>query len=512
MAVEFRCVHALDVRDTGLVTAAVEHLHRVLEDISALGQVVDEEVAGGIAGGFVVGQAVLIFVAGKHIDRLGAAAPLILQVDKFHVAVGSQNQAHNEFVSRLEIAVERLEHLTRFFVLTNVDLLGQAQRGGSVRGDFGHVLEVLPVHAAPCDAGVVLGHLHLAKRRGDFAAAKFLLIKSGAGLDVFRFNLFAVQRHLNEFGGGKQVVAAEKDRVDGIGGGLGGFPCLRLLLLDEPDLAFAHGLLVLGNFVKHLDHHGLSLDRCAVPPPRVLGVAPEHAEFLGGETMLEDRRDDVGRRFLVGEPMQRDADVRLGLAVAQRQPILFALTDKVVECSLVRGRDRLVFQVKTAAVKVERDGLGEVVFVQISLALESVVPLLNPVIEPDQCLDREADVHVLDSEMPQSCKAGGDVEGDVIVAAAAGHPWPATVRILRLGELVEQPLGIGVEPVFIEQDTDIPPGLTFIFRFAHPGRLEQEQALEVFVFLEWTVKCVGSLPQVKHASDARVGVGDVRSE
>ena len=75
------------------------------------------------------------------------------------------------------------------------------------------------MHAAPCDAGVVLGHLHLAKRRGDFAAAKFLLIKSGAGLDVFRFNLFAVQRHLNEFGGGKQVVAAEKDRVDGIGGG-----------------------------------------------------------------------------------------------------------------------------------------------------------------------------------------------------------------------------------------------------------------------------------------------------
>ena len=38
--------------------------------------------------------------------------------------------------------------------------------------------------------------------------------------------------------------------------------------------------------------------------------------------MLEDRRDDVGRRFLVGEPMQRDADVRLGLAVAQCQPIL----------------------------------------------------------------------------------------------------------------------------------------------------------------------------------------------
>ena len=70
----------------------------------------------------------------------------------------------------------------------------------------------------------------------------------------------------------------------------------------------------------------------------MFGVAPEHAEFLGGETMLENRRDDVGRRFLVGEPMQRDADVRLGLAVAQRQPILFALTDKVVECSIVCSR------------------------------------------------------------------------------------------------------------------------------------------------------------------------------
>ena len=101
---------------------------------------------------------------GKHVDRLGAAAPLILQVDKFHVAVGPQNQAHDEFVARLEVAVERLEYLTRFFILTYVDLLGQAQRGGGVRGDLGHVLEVLPVHAAPGDAGVVLGHLHLAKR------------------------------------------------------------------------------------------------------------------------------------------------------------------------------------------------------------------------------------------------------------------------------------------------------------------------------------------------------------
>ena len=55
VAVEFRGVHALDVGDTGLVTAAVEHFHRVLEDVGALGKVVDEEVAGGVSGGLVVG-------------------------------------------------------------------------------------------------------------------------------------------------------------------------------------------------------------------------------------------------------------------------------------------------------------------------------------------------------------------------------------------------------------------------------------------------------------------------
>ena len=45
VAVELRGVHALDIRDAGLITAAMEHLYRILKDVGALGKIVDEEVA-----------------------------------------------------------------------------------------------------------------------------------------------------------------------------------------------------------------------------------------------------------------------------------------------------------------------------------------------------------------------------------------------------------------------------------------------------------------------------------
>ena len=76
----------------------------------------------------------------------------------------------------------------------------------------------------------------------------------------------------------------------------------------------------------------------------------------------------------------------------QREPILCP-DRKVVDCNLVRSRDRLVFQVKTAAVKVERDGLGELFcpdFLAVSCtSFESVISRTSA--------GREADVHVLDS-------------------------------------------------------------------------------------------------------------------
>ena len=39
----------------------------VLEDVRPLGQVVDEEVAGRVAGRFVVAQPVLVLVVRKHV-------------------------------------------------------------------------------------------------------------------------------------------------------------------------------------------------------------------------------------------------------------------------------------------------------------------------------------------------------------------------------------------------------------------------------------------------------------
>lgn len=71
VAVELGGAHALDLRDAALVTAFELHAGGVLEDVGALCQVVDEEVAGGVASAFVVAAAVLVVVAAEHVNRLG---------------------------------------------------------------------------------------------------------------------------------------------------------------------------------------------------------------------------------------------------------------------------------------------------------------------------------------------------------------------------------------------------------------------------------------------------------
>ena len=143
---------------------------------------------------------------------------------------------------------------------------------------------------------------------------------------------------------------------------------------------------------------------------------------------------------------------------------------------------------------------------------DALVPLLDPAVEPAKRLDRLDDRHALDAEMTQPRKAGRDVKRDVVVTAAAGHPRPAAVGVLSAAKLLEQALGLGVEPVFVEQNTDVAARLAFVFCLAHPRRLEQQQAFEFLVFLERTVECVGAFPEIEHAADARVGLGDVRRE
>ena len=44
MAVELGCIHALDIGHAGLVFALVLDTHAVLEDVDALGKIVDVEM------------------------------------------------------------------------------------------------------------------------------------------------------------------------------------------------------------------------------------------------------------------------------------------------------------------------------------------------------------------------------------------------------------------------------------------------------------------------------------
>ena len=67
-----------------------------------------------------------------------------------------------------------------------------------MRGDFGDVLEVLPVHAAPSDAFIVLGELDVAIAGLYLAAEEAVLIEAGAGLDLLGLNLLVAYSDLHE--------------------------------------------------------------------------------------------------------------------------------------------------------------------------------------------------------------------------------------------------------------------------------------------------------------------------
>ena len=106
VAVELRRVQALDACHSALVLAFVLDADVVLEDVNALGQVVDVEVRGRVAGHVVIPEAVLILVLAEHVGGLGAAAALVLHVDVLHIAIGAEHEAHDEFVTGLESAAD----------------------------------------------------------------------------------------------------------------------------------------------------------------------------------------------------------------------------------------------------------------------------------------------------------------------------------------------------------------------------------------------------------------------
>ncbi len=65
VAVELGGVHGLDLGEAALILAAQLDAAGVFKDVNAFRQVIDEEMAGGVAGGFVIGQAVLVTVLGE---------------------------------------------------------------------------------------------------------------------------------------------------------------------------------------------------------------------------------------------------------------------------------------------------------------------------------------------------------------------------------------------------------------------------------------------------------------
>jgi hypothetical protein len=55
VTIEFRRLPALDFGKAGLVTALVENPRGIFKDIRTFGQIIDEEMTGGITRIFIVG-------------------------------------------------------------------------------------------------------------------------------------------------------------------------------------------------------------------------------------------------------------------------------------------------------------------------------------------------------------------------------------------------------------------------------------------------------------------------
>ena len=366
------------------------------------------------------------------------------------------------------------------------------------------------MHAAPRDALVHFLERDVSLLRLDLAAHEFLLVEAGAGLDFLGLDRLAAERELHEFVGCEHVVAAQQQRVDRVGGGLRGLPVLRLLLFQEPHLAVLDRLRVIHHFVERLDHERLRLDRRAVPPPRRLGVAPEHPHLLILDGEFLDGFHDALRRRLVAEARERNREMSLRLAI-QLQPELARLAEEVIHGLLVLRRDRFFADEKAAAIEVKRDRRAEVIVLFFAVLQNLAVRFFDPAVERTERLHRGRRVN-FHAEMPQPAEARRDVERDVFVAVSAGEPRPHAVAVLHLAELAQQPRGLGVEPVVVEKDADILPRLALRLRLPHPRRLLKDHGLEVLIFLQRAVQRGRAFPLIEDAADFRIGCRDVPRE
>ena len=218
------------------------------------------------------------------------------------------------------------QHRALLGVLLDVERLLQLQRRAFVGRHLGHVLEVLPVDAAPGDALVDLLHRDLAHAGLDLVPDETLLVEAGAGLDLLRLDRPApARRHLDQRVGGQQVLAAQQQGVDRVGRGLGGLPVLRLLLLEQPHPA------VLDRLRRRSSPR--RTPRSSAPGSRSARGTTTSDSSVSRQNMpisslltraFLDRFHDGLRRVLVAEALQGHGQVALRLAVGQREPVLGA--------------------------------------------------------------------------------------------------------------------------------------------------------------------------------------------
>ena len=276
--------------------------------------------------------------------------------------------------------------------------------------------------------------------------------------------------------------------------------------------------------MEGLDHHGLCLDRGAVPPVAVFQIAPEQAEFfIRHGAFLDGRYDEAGETVVFGfllefsNTVHSDGDLCL-VHSAEREEVLRAvlflfdsLIDEVLHGLAMLRSDRAVFQEERAAVEVLSNQRGEVVGLEVAVLLDAQVGAVHPIVEAVNGFDGHAgvDIHI---HRPHPAEAGGDVEGDIIARTSAWHPRPGAIGKLHFTQFAHGGLGFVGEALVFEQDAYIAAGLTFVFGLTEPRSFLKHHALEVLVFLQRTIERWGVAPFVEDLLDAWIAVGDVAAK
>ncbi len=255
----------------------------------------------------------------------------------------------------------------------------------------------------------------------------------------------------------------------------------------------------------------MRFDRRAIPPPRILCVAPEHTHLLVRDTPFLERDHDVLRRLFVAEAFQRDRHVRFRLAAIQLEPIRASLPKEVFHRFLLWSGDWLVVQEKAPAVQVECDRRGEVIVFQLAAFHDPSILLVNPGIESCERFHRSGHIDV-GAEVPQTSEASGDVKRDIVVRPTAGEPGPRSVSLLKFAQFAQRASCLILQTIGIEQDTHVTTCGTLLLRLTDPGRFFQDHGLQVRILLHGTIQCRRPFPLVEDAADLWVGVGNVLSQ